>query len=303
MSWTTADISDQSGRVTIVTGANSGLGLETTEALLAAGASVIMACRNLDKGRTAAASLPGAGSGEIAVAELDLASVDSVREFAAWFGREHDQLDLLINNAGVMMPPATLTPMGAELQWTTNHLGHFALTGLLWPALVDANGSRVVNVSSLAAGGGDLTTFDPTSIDDYNRSTYYSNSKLANQVFTTELNRRQQADNGRVMAVAAHPGVSATNLSTGYGLPGPIQVGLNLVSRVVLQGADAGALPSLRAATDPNVRANDYFGPDGRRQMRGAPVRVDLEPQATDVDIGSRLWQQSIELTGVRYLT
>ncbi len=305
MSWTTADTPDQSGRVAIVTGANSGLGLETTGGLLAAGATVIMACRNLDKGREAAASLSGsgAGAGDVAVGELDLASMDSVREFAAWFGREHGRLDLLINNAGVMMPPASLTSMGAELQWTTNHLGHFALTGLLWPNLVDSDGARVVNVSSLAAGGGDLTTFDPTSIDDYNRSTYYSNSKLANQVFTAELNRRQQADGGGVMAVVAHPGISATNLSAGYGLPGPVYAALKLVGRVALQGADAGALPPLRAATDPDVEANDYFGPDGRRQMRGSPVRVDLQPQAGDADVGQRLWQQSVQLTGVEYLT
>jgi NAD(P)-dependent dehydrogenase (short-subunit alcohol dehydrogenase family) len=296
MSWTTADIPDQSGRVAIVTGANSGLGLETTEGLLAAGATVIMACRDVDKARRVA---PAGG----VVAELDLTSIESVQEFTQWFGAEYDRLDLLINNAGVMHPPASLTAMGAELQWATNHLGHFALTGLLLPTLTGSEGSRVVNVSSLAAGGGDLTHFDPTSLDNYSRGTYYSNSKLANQVFTVEFNRRLSDGDGGTIAVAAHPGVSATNLTSSYGLPGPLHAGLQLVGRVVLQGADAGALPSLRAATDPDVEANHYFGPDGRGQVRGKPVKVPLQPQATDAEVGRRLWQQSMELTGVEYLT
>ena len=289
-----------SDQVVVVTGANSGLGFETTRGLLADGATVVMACRSQDKGRQVASSL----SGDIAVAELDLASMDSVRSFASWFVGQYNRLDLLINNAGVMTPPATLTEVGAELQWTTNHLGHFALTGLLLPTLAATEGSRVVNVSSLAATGGDLTTFDPTSIDDYNRQTYYSNSKLANQVFTVEFNRRRASGGGTdPIAVAAHPGISATNLSSSYGLPGPINAVLKLVSKVVLQGADAGALPTLRAATDPDVEANDYFGPDGRREMRGKPVKVRLQSQALDEEVGRRLWDQSVELTGVEYLT
>ena len=287
-------------QVAVVTGANSGLGLETGRRLLAEGVTVVMACRSLDKGRQAAASL----SGETVVAELDLASMDSVRSFASWFNDEYDRLDLLINNAGVMMPPAALTEMGAELQWTTNHLGHFALTGLLLSTLAATGGSRVVNVSSLAANDGDLTTFDPTSIDDYNRSTYYANSKLANQVFTVEFNRRHVADGGGdPIAVAAHPGISATNLTNSFGLPGPLSAALRLVGKVVLQGADAGALPTLRAATDPDVAANDYFGPDGRRQVRGKAAKVPLLRQASDEEIGRRLWDQSVELTGVDYLT
>lgn len=283
--------------VAVVTGANSGLGLETTKGLLADGTTVVMACRNVDQARRVA---PSGG----VVAELDLTSMESVSEFAEWFGAEYDRLDLLINNAGVMHPPATLTELGAELQWTTNHLGHFALTGLLLDALDATAGSRVVNVSSLAAGGGDLTRFDPTSLANYSRGTYYSNSKLANQVFTVEFNRRHASagSDGDVIAVAAHPGVSATNLTSSYGLPGPVHAALKLVGRVALQGADAGAQPTLRAATDPEVEANDYFGPDGRGQVRGKPVRVPLQPQATDIDVGRRLWQQSMDLTGVEYL-
>ncbi len=292
-----------SEQVAVVTGANSGLGLETTRGLLAEGITVVMACRSLDKGREAAASL----SGDAVVAELDLTSMNSVRSFASWFDETYDRLDLLINNAGVMMPPASMTEMGAELQWTSNHLGHFALTGLLLPKLASTGGSRVVNVSSIAANDGDLTTFDPTSIDGYNRSAYYANSKLANQVFTVEFNRRcsaQAGDSGAdPIAVAAHPGVSSTNLTNSFGLPGPLSAALRLVGKVVLQGADAGALPTLRAATDPDVAADDYFGPDGLRQMRGKPVKVPLLRQASDEEIGRRLWEQSVELTGVDYLT
>jgi len=211
----------------------------------------------------------------------------------------------LINNAGVMFPPPTLTDAGVELQWGTNHLGHFALTGLLFEKLRSTPDSRVVNISSLAAGNGDLKNLDPASIDDYNRSQSYSNSKLANQVFTVEMNRRLAAkDLGPTpISVAAHPGVSSTNLISGFGLPAFVTKGIGLINKVVLQGADAGALPTLRAATDPEVQPNDYFGPDGRRQMRGAPVPVRLQRQATDVAIGEWLWKHSIERTGIRYLT
>lgn len=304
MAWTTADISDQSGRTAIVTGANSGIGLEATRELLAAGADVVLACRSMAKAQEALDSIPG-GGGQATVMELNLSSLDSVRSFAESFNAAHNRLDLLINNAGVMFPPPTLTDAGVELQWGTNHLGHFALTGLLFEKLLSTPESRVVNVSSLAAGSGDLKNLDPTSLSNYNRSQSYSDSKLANQVFTVEMNRRLVAKGigPAPIAVAAHPGVSSTNLISGFGMPAIVTKGIGLINKVVLQGADAGALPTLRAATDPEVQPNDYFGPDGRRQIRGAPVPVRLQQQATDAAIGRWLWEHSIEHSGVEYLT
>ncbi len=301
------DIGDQSGRVAVVTGANSGIGFETTRALVAAGATVIMACRNGSNGRSAMAELPAETGERARVLELDVTSRRSIETFVERFRRDFDGLDLLINNAGVMASPAELIePEGdrpsIERQWATNHLGHFALTGLLLPLFIERVGARVVSVSSLAAAGGDLAMNIRTDLDDYSRFGVYSDTKLANQVFAVELNHRLAAINSPAISVAAHPGVSHTNLGAGVRLPFGTGV-LLAISRALTQSAAGGSLPILRAATDPRVEGGQYYGPAGRRQYRGQPKQVPLIAGAATRSVGRVLWDRSMELSGVRYLT
>jgi NAD(P)-dependent dehydrogenase (short-subunit alcohol dehydrogenase family) len=294
MHWTTTDIPDQSGRTAVVTGANTGLGYETAAALAARGAHVVLAVRNLDKGKAAADLIvrryPG---GEVSLQELDLTSLESVRQAADQLRTAHDRIDLLINNAGVMMTPKSTTKDGFELQFGTNHLGHFALTGRLLDRLLATPGSRVVTVSSMGHRAGRIRFDDLQSERRYNRLSAYGQAKLANLLFTYELQRRLAGTN--TVAVASHPGGSSSELSR-Y-LPGAVQ----LFFRPLEQDTEMGALPTLRAATDPDATGGQYFGPGGFAEMRGYPKVVASNGRSHDGAVQRRLWTVSEDLTGVTY--
>jgi NAD(P)-dependent dehydrogenase (short-subunit alcohol dehydrogenase family) len=297
--WTTNDIPNQTGRIAVITGANTGLGYETAAALAAKGAHVVLAVRNTDKGRAAADLIsrrsPGAS---VAVAELDLTSLESIRAAAEQLRAAHDSIDLLINNAGVMFTPKSTTKDGFELQFGTNHLGHFAFTGLLLDHIVAAPGSRVVTVSSVGhrfARNG-IRFDDLQWAKDYSRVGAYGQAKLANLMFTYELARRLRGTD--TIAAAAHPGGSRTELTRN--LP-PLLGAVTKFAEPLFQPADMGALPQLRAATDPGVIAGQYFGPDGFGEQRGYPVVVASTRASHDVDAQKKLWTVSEELTGVTF--
>ncbi len=297
--WTTTDIPDQTGRTAVVTGANTGLGYETAAALAANGAHVVLAVRNIDKGIDAAAHIADATPGaSVAVQELDLTSLDSVRTAAEQLRAEYDTIDLLINNAGVMFTPKSTTKDGFELQFGTNHLGHFAFTGLLIDRLLPGASSRVVTVSSVghrfARNGIDFD--DLQSEKNYSRVGAYGQAKLANLMFTYELQRRLQGTN--TIAAAAHPGGSRTELTRN--LP-PLVGALTKLAEPLFQGADMGALPTLRAATDHGVIGGQYFGPDGFGEQRGYPKVVASSRVSHDTEAQRRLWTVSEELTGVTF--
>src|SRR6478736_7933124 len=296
--WTTADIPDQTGRTAVITGANTGLGYETAAALAAKGANVVLAVRNTDKGRAAADLIARrTPSANVTVQALDLTSLDSIRAAAEQLRAEHDGIDLLINNAGVMMTPKGKTQDGFELQFGTNHLGHFALTGLLLDRLLPVPGSRVVTVSSIGHRINATIHFDDLQWErSYSRVGAYGQSKLANLLFTYELQRRLTGE--RTTALAAHPGGSDTELMRH--LPRVLQVAVPLL-RPLFQDAAAGALPTLRAATDPAALGGQYYGPDGPGGTRGYPKVVPSSDQSHDTDLQRRLWAVSEELTGVTY--
>jgi NAD(P)-dependent dehydrogenase (short-subunit alcohol dehydrogenase family) len=297
--WTTTDIPDQTGRVAIITGANTGLGYETAAALAAKGAQVVLAVRNLDKGKDAAALInKRSPAAEVILQELDLTSLDSIRAAAEQLRSDHDRIDLLINNAGVMYTPKSTTKDGFELQFGTNHLGHFAFTGLLLDRLLPLAGSRVVTVSSIGHRIRADIHFDDLQWEhSYNRVAAYGQAKLANLLFTYELQRRL-APHGTTIAAAAHPGGSNTELMRN--LP-PLVARVSAVIEPLFQDPAMGALPSLRAATDPAVVGGQYFGPDGFAQTRGYPKVVGSSRKSHDVDRQRRLWAVSEELTGVVY--
>ncbi len=293
--WTTADIPDQEGRTAIVTGANTGLGFATAAALAERGARVVLAVRNIDKGKDAltriAAATPGA---EVELQHLDLSSLTSVRAAADELTAKHDHLDLLINNAGVMYPPKQITEDGFELQFGTNHLGHFALTGLLLDRLLSTPSSRVVTVSSFGHRIRASIHFDDLQWEHhYSAMAAYGQSKLANLLFTYELQRRLAAAGRSTIATAAHPGGSDTDLMRH--LPTLVAPVVSLLS----QSAAMGALPTLRAATDPAAAGAEYYGPEGLGGVRGHPVLAKSSKQSHDADLQRRLWTVSEELTGV----
>jgi NAD(P)-dependent dehydrogenase (short-subunit alcohol dehydrogenase family) len=299
--WTVNDMPDQTGRTAVVTGANTGLGFDTARALAARGASVVLAVRSVDKGEEAAARIitthPGA---DVSIQRLDLSSLDSVRTAASELRGERDRIDLLINNAGLMYPPRGTTADGFELQFGTNHLGHFALTGLLLDRLLTTAGSRVVTVSSIGHRIRARIDFDDLQSErSYNRVAAYGQSKLANLMFTYELQRRLAAAGSSTIALAAHPGVSSTDLVRNS--PRLLRVGSALFGWFVAQSAEQGALPTLRAATDPAALGGQYYGPDGFRELRGRPVVVDSSKQSHDAELQRRLWTVSEKLTGVRF--
>ncbi len=284
-SWSTADIPDQTGRTVIVTGANSGIGRAAAHALAAAGARVVLAVRDTSKGEAAAAAMPG----ETEVRRLDLASLESVREFAAgWDG----EIDLLINNAGVMIPPLTRTKDGFELQFGTNHLGHFALTELL----LDKVTGRVVTVSSGAHRAGRID-FDDLNWErkPYKAWRAYGQSKLANLLFTSELQRRLTAAGSTVVATAAHPGYAATNLQFHSGRSVMDRLS-RIGNRVLAQDENAGALPTLYAAVA-DIPGDSFAGPGGFLEQRGAPKLVGRTKAAQDAGVARRLWEASEQLT------
>ncbi|MCV7220008.1 SDR family NAD(P)-dependent oxidoreductase [Mycolicibacterium elephantis] len=297
--WTAADVPDQSGRVAIITGANSGLGYDTAAVLADKGAHVVLAVRNLDKGRQAVDQIKsGSPNADVTLQELDLSSLNSVRKAAAELRAAHPRIDLLINNAGVMyVPRRETTEDGFEMQFGTNHLGHFALTGLLLENMLQVGGSRVVTVSSVGHRILARIHFeDPHLERKYNRVEAYGQSKLANLMFTYELARRLKAKEAPTIAVAAHPGLSDTELMRH--LPDFIP---DFVWKIVAQPADKGALPTLRAATDPGVQGGQYYGPDGIGESRGHPKLVASSAQSHNEDIQRRLWSMSEELTGVTF--
>jgi NAD(P)-dependent dehydrogenase (short-subunit alcohol dehydrogenase family) len=297
--WTADEIPDQHGRVAIVTGANSGLGRVTALELARHGAQVVVASRSVENGRAAAKEI-AAVVGEPApeVHPLDLASLESVRSFAEQFAG--GRVDLLVNNAGVMMTPHRTTSDGFELQLGTNHLGHFALTGLLLEAVERSDSGRIVTLSSNEHKAGRIDFDDLQSKSGYSPRGAYQRSKLANAVFAVELDRRLRAAGATAISVFAHPGYSATNLQSS-GPTGVAKAAMAIANRVFAQSAERGALPTLYAATAPGVQGGEYYGPDGRGEMRGSPKRVRAIPEAYDPDLGRRLWETSEELTGVRY--
>jgi len=287
--FSSADVPDMTGRSVIVTGANSGIGAAAARALASAGARVVLAVRSLDKGRAAAATM----AGETEVRELDLASLASVREFAAaWDG----EIDLLINNAGVMVPPLTRTADGFELQFGTNHLGHFALTNLL----LEHVSGRVVTVSSTAHRFGRIDFEDLNwERTPYNAWRAYGQSKLANLLFTAELQRRLTAAGSDVLATAAHPGYAATNLQS-HSQRRSLDLLMAISNRLFAQDENGGALPTLYAAVA-DIPGNGFAGPEGFMEQRGAPKLVGRSAAAQDMDVARRLWDVSEELTGVRF--
>jgi NAD(P)-dependent dehydrogenase (short-subunit alcohol dehydrogenase family) len=299
--WTSSQIPDQSGRVAVVTGGNSGLGLETARQLTRAGAEVVIACRNPDKGAAAVseikAGVPGA---RLRVAALDLASLESVRAFAEWLRTEREGLDLLVNNAGVMAPPRRETADGFELQFGTNHLGHFALTALLLGAMEGRRDSRVVTISSGAHRMGKINFDDLQSQRRYFRWRAYGQSKLANLLFMYELDRRLRAAGSQIKSVAAHPGYAATNLQSAAP-PMLDRLVMVVTNRLIAQSAAMGALPQLYAATYPGLEGGTYVGPDGIAEQRGHPEPVRASGAARDEQVARRLWEVSEELTGVSF--
>lgn len=294
--WTFDSIPDQSGRTAIVTGANTGIGYETARALARKGAAVILACRDADKGRAAAERIRAEGAaGAVTVEALDLSDLDSVRAFAERFAAAHDRLDLLINNAGVMVPPKGQTRQGFELQLGTNHLGHFALVARLLPLLRRTAGARVVVVSSNAHHGGRIDLDDlQFERRGYRAWAAYCQSKLANLLFALELQRRLDAVGGGPLVTAAHPGWTATDLQRTMGIA-------RLFNPLMAMRPGEGALPTLRAATDPAARGGEYFGPRGLFELRGRPERARLGARARDEATAAQLWDASERLTGVRY--
>ncbi len=303
--WTTTDIPEQTGRTVLVTGANSGLGLQSAQVLAARGAHVLMACRNAEKGREAQRLVAAHATTEPELVELDLADLGSVQRAAEDVRkRTGDELDVLMNNAGVMAPPRGSTKDGFELQIGTNHLAHAALTWQLMPALRARPGARVVTLSSIAHRGGSLD------IDDLNfqRRRYsptraYSQSKLANLLFTFELDRRAQRAGLDLRSIAAHPGMSGSDLALNSLRARSLPEALTSIARpfndLITQSVAQGALPQLFAATDPAATSGSYYGPDGFAEMRGHPTRAKTTSAAQDTRLAERLWEATEQLTGV----
>jgi NAD(P)-dependent dehydrogenase (short-subunit alcohol dehydrogenase family) len=294
--WKPNQIGDLSGRTAIITGANSGIGFVEAKTLAEHGAHVILAVRNLDAGRAAAARI----SGSTQVERLDLASQESVRTFAAGLD---GPIDLLVNNAGVMAPPTRRTTAdGHELQFGTNHLGHFALTGLLLPALLAATSPRVTTVASIAHHQGDEKVCEGNPPDDYNPQTSYGRSKLANLLFALELHRRATAAGSRLTSTAAHPGVAVTNLVSsrdGMGARWIVRTFAPPLMRLALPGPEGGAESILYAAT--TAAPGSYSGPQGPAEVRGKVGPAKASRLAQDEDLAQRLWTTSEELTGVQF--
>jgi NAD(P)-dependent dehydrogenase (short-subunit alcohol dehydrogenase family) len=297
--WTAADVPDQSGRVAIITGSNIGIGYGAAAVLAGKGAHTVLAVRNLEKGKDAVNRIKAASpNAVVTLQELDLTSLDNIRKAADELRAAHPRIDLLINNAGVMYVPTRETTKDSfEMQFGTNHLGHFALNGLLLDNILPVQGSRVVTISSVGHRILARIHFDDPQLErKYNRVEAYGQSKLANLMFTYELQRRLKAKGAPTIALAAHPGFSDTELMRH--LPGFVP---DFFWRPFAQPADMGALPTLRAATDPGAQGGQYYGPDGIGEVTGHPKVVESSAQSHNEDIQRRLWTMSEELTGVTY--
>lgn len=294
--WTEKNIPEQTGRVAIVTGSSSGIGYETARVLAGKGAKVIIAVRNQEKGKKAFQKINSQNrASNMEVMHLDLADLESVNKFADEFKARYNRLDLLVNNAGVMIPPYSKTKDGFELQFGTNHLGHFALTGLLVDLIANTKGSRIVNVSSAAHKYGNIDFSDLTwEKRKYKAWRAYGDSKIANLYFTYELQRRFNDENIDVKVTAAHPGWTATELQRHSGV-------FSFLNGFFAMEQWQGALPTLRAAIDENANGGDYFGPDGWQEWRGYPVKVESNKLSHDENIAAKLWDISENLTGIKY--
>ena len=303
--WTQNDIPDLTGKVVIITGANSGLGLESTKALAAKGATVVMACRSLGKAEQAKAEvLQQTPNARLDVMALDNASLASVRAFAEAFKAKYERLDILLNNAGVMAIPRTETKDGFEMQLGVNHLAHFALTGLLLDLLTNTPGARVHSTSSSAAFGGSINFADLMGEKAYSRWTAYGQSKLANALFATELNRRLKAAGHNTLANSSHPGLVMTNLQTNSlqesGAPFGERLLYGLFGPLLAQNIEMGVLPQLYASVAPVAKGGVFYGPKTFR-VRGYPAEQECNKALHDTAVLQRFWQVSEALTGVRY--
>jgi protochlorophyllide reductase len=302
--WKMRDMPKQEGRVAIITGANSGLGFAAANALAQAGATIVLACRSAANAeQTRDRILAGSQTADVHVAVLDVASIASVRVFVAGVLKQFSRIDLLINNAGIMATPREVSVDGFERQFATNHLGHFALTGLLLPALLATSGSRVVAISSIAARSGQIDFDDLMGERRYDAWKAYNQSKLANLMFALELQRRLQREGAVTAALAAHPGASITNL---FATPGGFLVKRiisPLMRRFMFQSAEEGALPILYAATAHDATPGGYYGPRQLNEMKGPPAPAAVPLQASDEVVAARLWLESERLTGVNYLS
>jgi NAD(P)-dependent dehydrogenase (short-subunit alcohol dehydrogenase family) len=297
MPWSEHDVPEQTGRTVIVTGANSGIGLETARILAQKGAHVVLACRNQEKGEAACADITQRDAhAKVELQSLDLSSLASVKTFAEGFTAAHQRLDLLINNAGLMMPPLGRTADGFELQFGANHLGHFALTGHLLPALLQTADSRVVTVSSVLHRYGSLNFENLNAEKSYSPTKAYGYSKLANLLFMRELQRRCHRAAISTLSVAAHPGSTRTNLQQYASM-----IRWSMALPFMAQEAAAGALPTLYAATVKDVAGGDYYGPQGWFEMTGPPAKAYMSKHARDDEAARRLWELSEQLTGVTY--
>ncbi len=293
--WIAENMPDQKGKVAIVTGANSGIGYEMTRELARKGAMVVMACRNQSKGETALVQIRSDNpNAKIELMLLDLGDLVSVRRFADEFNSRFDRLDILINNAGIMMPPFGKTADGFEVQFGINHLGHFALTGLLLDLITHTPKSRVVSVSSMGHRMGKIDFDNLNAEQSFSKSGAYGLSKLANLLFIYELQRRLEAAGIDAIAAAAHPGWTATNLQahTWY---------FRLLNPLLAQKPPMGALPTLYAATASDVQGGDYYGPDGWQENKGHPTKVQSNGRSHDTAVAAKLWTVSEKLTNVRY--
>ena len=302
--WSTEKMPDLTDQVVLVTGANSGIGFEAAKAFALKGAQTILACRNMEKAEIALNKLLNTiPNAKAEILELDLASLKSVQDFAEKIKKAYERLDILVNNAGIMMVPYGLTEDGFERQMGTNHLGHFALTGHLLELLKETPNARIVNVSSIAHRGGAMD-FDDLLYENgtvYNPQAAYGRSKLANLLFTYELQRRFESLQLDIKALAAHPGVSNTNLANHITSAFLFNL-MKPVMGILLQSAAMGALPTLRAATDPAAAGGTYYGPGGFREIGGYPVVVQSNQASHNIEDAKKLWQHSENLTGIQYL-
>ncbi|MCR6478521.1 oxidoreductase [Variovorax sp. ZS18.2.2] len=298
-SWVAADIPDQQGRRIVVTGANSGLGFLTTLELARRGAHVLMAVRDMEKGRSAEAGIRAqCPEANIELRQLDLADLDQVKAFGERLLAEGTPVDVLVNNAGIMMPPRTLTRQGHELQFGVNHLAHFVLTNLLLPRLRQSRDGRVVTLSSDLHKSGHIHFDDLTGKQGYGRIAFYAQSKFANALFALELDRRLKAAGVPIKSVLAHPGYAATHLQLS-GPSGVLKLFMRFGNRFLAQPAEMGVLPQLYAATALEVQGGQFIGPDGKNEKKGYPTLVQPVDRARDPDLARRLWEESERLTGV----